>query len=368
MKALVTGGAGLIGSHLADLLLQQGHQVRIIDNLSKPTHLHGSPAWIPAGAEFIQGDVRDRSSLDRALDGAGWVFHQAADGGFTPAISHYFSNNALPTALLYELIHNNHPVSKVVVASSQAVYAEGQYRCSRHGLQYPPPRALSQLQKAAWELHCPRCDRLLAPLPRDERHPGPRLPYGLSKYWSEMLALNLGRLYGIPTVALRYALTYGPRQSLSNPYTGICSIFSTRILNGKPPLIYEDGRQTRDFTYVADVARANLLAAENEAANYQVFNVGTGVATSVFDFATLLGRVYGREIQPLLRGEFRPGEARHLVSDAARLRSLGWTPQVSLEEGLGHYSAWIQSHGSLPEYFSAAEAGLRAAGVVLPGS
>lgn len=365
MKALVTGGAGLIGSHIVDLLLAQGHQVRILDNLTQPTHLCGRPGWIPTEVEFVEGDVRNRGDLDLALDGMDWVFHQAADGGFTSAISHYFTNNALPTATMYELIRDRHPVRKVVVASSQAVYGEGKYICPTHGPCYPLPRPIEQMHEGGWELRCPVCSAPMAGMPIDESHVNPLLPYAMSKYWSEMMALNLGRLYDIPTVALRYSLTYGPRQSLFNPYTGICSIFSTRILSGKAPVIYEDGCQTRDFVYVEDVARANLLVAERDEAIYQVYNVGTGLATTILDFANALVRVYDREVQPLLRGEFRPGDFRHLTTDATRLRALGWEPHVLLEEGLRRYTAWIQTFGTIEEYFSEAEQLLKQGRVVM---
>ena len=368
MKALVTGGAGLIGSHITDLLISKGHQVRILDNLAQPTHLQGMPAWVNPQAEFLLGDVRSREDLDRALEGVDWVFHQAADGGFTNAISHYFTNNSMPTAVLYELIRDKHPVKKVITASSQAVYGEGKYICKEHGACYPPPRPVAQFQRRDWEHHCPQCDRPIQGMPIDESHVNPLLPYAMSKYMNEILALNLGKLYSIPTVALRYSLTYGPRQSLFNPYTGICSIFSTRILNDKPPVIYEDGLQTRDFVFVEDVARANLLVAEKEEANFQVFNVGTGLATTVMEFVAILGRVYQRNANPELRGEFRPGDFRHLFTDASRLRSLGWEPQVALEVGLRRYAAWIQSQSSVEEYFTEAERQLKSTKVILPSA
>ncbi len=364
MLALVTGGAGLIGSHIVDLLLQKGHQVRILDNLAKPTHLQGKPVWIPSQVEFMEGDVRSREDLDKALQDVDWVFHQAADGGFTNAISHYFTNNSLPTAVLFELIRDKHPVRKVVTASSQAVYGEGKYLCKQHGPQYPLPRPVEQFQARDWELHCPLCGEYMPGIPIDESHVNPLLPYAMSKYMNEILALNLGKLYNIPTVALRYSLTYGPRQSLFNPYTGICSIFSTRILAGKPPVIYEDGQQTRDFVFVEDVARANLVVAEKDEANYRVFNVGTGVATTVIDFVATLARVYNRDVKPDLRGEFRPGDFRHLSTDAARLCALGWQPQVMLEAGLRRYAGWIQSFGTIEEYFTEAERVLKNTRVV----
>jgi dTDP-L-rhamnose 4-epimerase len=202
-------------------------------------------------------------------------------------------------------------------------------------------------------------------IPIDESRVNPLLPYAMSKYWNEMLALKLGKLYHIPTVALRYSLTYGPRQSLFNPYTGVCSIFSTRILNGKPPVVYEDGCQTRDFVFVEDVAAANLLVAEKDEAVDQVYNVGTGVATTVLKFIDNLGRVYGRSVQPELRDEFRPGDFRHLVADASRLRALGWEPKVPLEEGLQRYAVWIQGYGSVEDYFGEAELLLQRTRVVL---
>jgi dTDP-L-rhamnose 4-epimerase len=365
LKALVTGGAGLIGSHIVDLLIAKGHQVRILDNLAKPTHLKGMPAWVNPQAELILGDVRSRDDLDCALEGVDWVFHQAADGGFTSAISHYFTNNSLPTAVLYELIRDKHPVKKVVTASSQAVFGEGKYVCAEHGPCYPTPRPVEQLRQRLWELRCPLCGQQMQRIPIDETHVNPLLPYAMSKYMNEILALNLGKLYDIPTVALRYSLTYGPRQSLFNAYTGVTSIFSTRILSGKPPVIYEDGRQTRDFIFVEDVARANLLVAERPEADYQAFNVGTGVATSVLDFVALLNEVYGKDVQPELRAEFRPGDFRHLVTDAGKLRSLGWGPQVTVRDGLRRYAAWIQSFGTVEEYFSEAERLLKETHVVL---
>ena len=371
MKALVTGGAGLIGSHIVDLLIENDHEVRILDNLAKPTHLQGKPAWINPQAEFMVGDVRERADLDRALQSVDWVFHQAADGGFTDAISHYFTNNAMPTAVLYELIRDKHPVKKVVTASSQAVYGEGKYACPEHGAQYPVPRSIEQMRARDWEQVCPAdvngnpCGLPMEGIPINESHINPLLPYAMSKYMNEILALNLGKLYAIPTVALRYSLTYGPRQSLFNPYTGITSIFSTRILNDKSPVVYEDGQQTRDFIFVEDVARANLLVAEREEADYQVYNVGTGIATPVLDFAQTLARVYGRGVQPELRSEFRPGDFRHLSTDATRLRELGWVPQVALNDGLRRYADWIQSYTTIEEYFSEVEHLLKSTNVVM---
>jgi dTDP-L-rhamnose 4-epimerase len=252
-----------------------------------------------------------------------------------------------------------------VVASSQAVYGEGKYSCYEHGFQYPQPRPISQLRAGDWELRCPVCQAPMSGTPIDESRANPLLPYAMSKYWNEMMALRLGKLYDIPTTALRYSLTYGPRQSIFNPYTGICSIFSTRILNDLPPVVYEDGRQTRDFVFVEDVARANVMVAEQEASNYQVYNVGTGAATTVLEFIQVLGGVYGRDPRPELRKEFRAGDFRHLVADASRLRALGWEPRVDLEQGLRRYAGWIESFAEVGEFFSAAELQLKQTQVVM---
>lgn len=365
-KALVTGGAGLIGSHIVDQLIARGDEVRILDNLSKPTHLLGMPDWVPAQAEFILGDVRNRHDWERALDGVDLVFHQAAAGGFMPEVATYFHTNAVGTALLFEVIRDMpRPPRKVVVASSQAVYGEGKYVCDRcQAPRYPAPRLDDQLIEGRWEMSCPVCGRDMRPIPTDEARVDPRTPYAMSKYAQEMIAINVGRAFGIPTVALRYSVTYGPRQSIFNPYTGVCSIFSTRLLNDLPPVVYEDGQQTRDFVYVEDVARANLLVADRDEANYQVYNVGTGRPTSVLHFIQLLADLYGKPATTIRRGEFRPGEVRHLFADTSRIRALGWAPSVPLEEGLRRYAAWITRQKDIREYFSEAEALMKCTQVV----
>jgi len=366
MRALVTGGAGLIGSHVVDQLVNRGWDVRVLDSLDPDTHPNGQPSWLNPEADFLRGDVRDPSAVRRALDGVELVFHQAAYGGFTGQISRYLDTNTTGTALLIETIRENRlPVRKLVLASSQAVYGEGSYFCEEHGIQHPTMRPVEQLRARSWEVRCPTCRRDLAPVGTPEDAPiGTPTPYGWSKYASEQLAIRIGRGCGLPVVALRYSLTYGPRQSLFNPYTGICSLFSTRILNDMPVVVYEDGRQTRDFIFVEDVARANLLVAESDAANYRVFNVGTGVGTSVLRFVSTLGQAYGQDARPLLRGEFRPGDVRHLTANADALRELGFRPQVTLEEGLAHYVKWIRTQKSVEERWSSVEENLRQLGIV----
>jgi dTDP-L-rhamnose 4-epimerase len=360
MRALVTGGAGQIGSHIVDLLIKKGHQVVVLDNLAKPTHLKGRPDWIHPFAEFILGDVRKAEDWEKALPGVDWVFHQAADGGFTGAISYYFTNNSLPTATLFELIRDRFPVKKVITASSQAVYGEGKYACQEHGDCYPSPRPLRQLQGMGDAL--PAVRRSDGRRPIDESQVDPLTPYALSKYMNEILALRLGRLYGIPSVALRYSLTYGPRQSLFNPYTGIASIFSTRILSSNPPVVYEDGLQRRDFVFVEDVARLTCWRQKTRRL-IAGFNVGTGVGTTVLDFVKLLNRLGRRCDRCCEMSSVR--DTRHLVTDAGRLRGLGWKPEVSLSDGLNRYAQWIETYGSIEEYFSEAERLLQQSGVVL---
>ncbi len=366
MKALVTGGAGLIGSHLVDLLLQRGYEVRILDSLEKPTHLKGKPDWIPKEAEFIYGDIRDEEVVDKSLNGIDLVFHQAAVGGFMPEIKYYLDVNCTGTALLMERIIKKHKIKKFVIASSQAVYGEGKYKCKEHGVLNPGLRPLEQLMKREWEVKCQICGRRLEALPVDEESKiGGDTSYAVSKYCQERLALGLGKKYAIPTVALRYSMTYGPRQSIFNPYTGVISIFSTQILNNKPPVIYEDGIQTRDLVYVKDVAEANLFIAENDRITNDYFNVGTGKQTTIIDLAKLLIKSYGKDFAPELKKEFRPGEVRHLFADCSKLERYGFLATTPLESGIEEYITWIKKQGRVKEYFSDVEKQLKEMRVVI---
>ena len=364
--ALVTGGAGLIGSHIVDAALAAGWDVRILDNLQRQTHRHGKPAWVPSTAEFVQGDVRNRRTWERALDGIDVVFHEAAYGGYMPEIAKFIDSNGVGTALLLETIRDqNLPVRKVVVASSQAVYNEGAYRCPEHGPFYGTTRSVEQLARGDWAMHCPQCGQPATPIPTDEGAPtGGENVYAISKMIQERLVVSWGRATGIPAVALRYSCTYGPRQSLFNPYTGVIAIFCTRLVNDLAPIVYEDGGQMRDLIYVEDVARANLLVANDERADGRVFNVGTGQAAEIGALAALLADKLGKEIAPEIPGEFRPGEMRALISDGARIRELGFQPQVRLEEGIGRYLDWVREQGTIAEYFGAAQRQLRRRRVV----
>ena len=357
MKALVTGGAGLIGSHIVDLLLKKGHAVRIFDNLEPATHLEGKPDWVPSDAEFILGDMRNLADVEKAVTGVDVIFHQAAYGGFAPELTKMTDANACGTARLFEVIRTKGlNIKKIVTASSQAVYGEGKYLCEQCGPCHPEPRPIAQLERAQWEARCPTCGAPTRGMPINEESPLKFTGvYALSKYFEERLTLALGREWGIPATALRYSLTYGPRQSVFNAYSGICSIFSTRLLNHLPPVIYEDGRQMRDFVFVEDIARANVLVMEKPEADGQVFNVGTGKGTAVMEFACLLGDAYRAKVRPITPGEFRPMDFRHLIADNSRITSLGWKPTVTVAQGARRYAEWILSKQRPTEYFSQAE-------------
>ena len=365
-RALVTGGAGLIGSHIADLLVGEGWKVRMLDNLEPNTHKRGRPGWINKSAEFVEGDLRDREAITAALDNIDIVFHQAAYGGYMPEIAKFVHVNSLGTAQMLEVIREkNLQIKKIVVASSQAVYSEGAGVCPEHGLVFPNVRPVEQLRRGDWQVHCPICGAITTSAPTPENAPvGGETVYGLTKVDQEKLVLLWGKQFGIPTVALRYSCTYGPRQSIFNPYTGVIAIFCTRLMNNLPPVLYEDGDQTRDFSFVEDIARANLLAAETDKLDGLAVNVGSGRGVSVREIARQISDALKIDIAPEVNGEFRPGEMRHLTSDTARIRAAGHEPRVDLATGIGRYLDWIRTQGDVRDYFSEAARILRDKGVV----
>jgi dTDP-L-rhamnose 4-epimerase len=343
MKVLVTGGAGFIGSHLVDALLRQGHRVRVLDSMEEQVHEGRTPSYLNPEAEYQRGDVRDRAAVRKALEGIEVVFHEAAAVGVGQSmyqIEKYVAANVLGTAVLLDTIVNDRlPIKKLIVASSMSIYGEGQYRCGSCGPVFPSLRSEPQLKTRQWEMRCPRCGRTVNPEPTPEDKPLlPTSVYAVSKRDQEELCLSVGRSYRIPTVALRYFNVYGPRQALSNPYTGVCAIFSARIKNHHPPLIFEDGAQSRDFVHVSDIVQANLLVMEKAADG--VFNVGTGRPTSILEIATVLRTLYGGTVEPTITQKFRAGDIRHCSADISRLSRLGFTPKVSLEEGLRDLAAW----------------------------
>jgi dTDP-L-rhamnose 4-epimerase len=365
-RALVSGGAGLIGSHIVDLLVREGWTVRVLDNLEPQTHKRGKPPWINASGEFIQGDIRDHNTIAAALDAIDVIFHQAAYGGYMPEIAKYVHVNSLGTAQMLEVIReNNLPIKKIVAASSQAVYSEGAGECPKHGVVFPPVRPVEQLRKGDWQVHCPICGASTKSVPTPERAPiGGETVYGLTKVDQEKLVLLWGKQVGIPTVALRYSCTYGPRQSMFNPYTGVIAVFCTRLLNNLPPVLYEDGEQTRDFSFVEDIAHANLLAAETDKLDGMAVNVGSGHGTPIREIAKTISTALKIDIEPVAPGEFRPGEMRHLTSDTTRISSIGYKPQVELADGIQRYIDWIKGQTDVREYFSEAEQILKSKGIV----
>jgi dTDP-L-rhamnose 4-epimerase len=369
-RALATGGAGLIGSHIVDLLQAQGWSVRVLDNLEPQTHRDGKPPWLQAaiqnGAEFVEGDMRDREVVELALDGIDVVFHEAAFGGYMPEISKYVAVNSLGTAQLLEIVREkNLAIRKIIVASSQVVYPEGAGECPQHGLVFPGLRPVEQLRRGDFSVRCPACQIPTKSVPTPEFAPlGGETVYAITKVDQEKLVLTWGRQVGIPTVALRYSCTFGPRQSIFNPYTGVIAIFCTRLLNNLPPVIYEDGEQTRDFSFVEDIARANLLAANSDQLDGKAVNVGSGRAVTIKRVAELISAALRISLAPIMNREFRPGEMRHLISDTAVIQSAGYTPAVSLEEGIERYLQWIRHQGSIKDYFAAAEFILRKKGIL----
>jgi len=369
-RALVTGGAGLIGSHIVDLLQVHGWSVRVFDNLEQQTHRNGKPPWLQAairnGAQFVEGDMRDREVVESALDGIDVVFHEAAYGGYMPEISKCVAVNSLGTAQLLEIVREkNLAIRKIIVASSQVVYPEGAGGCPQHGLVFPGLRPVEQLRRGDFSVRCPACQIPTKSVPTPEFAPlGGETVYAITKVDQEKLVLTWGRQVGIPTVALRYSCTFGPRQSIFNPYTGVIAIFCTRLLNNLPPVIYEDGEQTRDFSYVEDIARANLLAANSDELDGKAVNVGSGRAVTIKRVAELISAGLRIPLAPIMNREFRPGEMRHLISDTTVIRNAGYTPAVSLEEGIERYLEWIRHQGSIKDYFADAELILRKKGIL----
>jgi dTDP-L-rhamnose 4-epimerase len=346
---LITGGAGFIGSHLADELLEYGYRVRALDILAAQVHgpERQRPYYLDPEVELIVGDIRDPVVVRRALQGIDAVYHFAAAVGVGQSmyeIAHYTSTNNLGTAVLLEALIE-HPVEQLIVASSMSLYGEGLYRAPDGRVCDEVQRPLAPLKAGTWEVQNAK-GQLLTPTPTPEtKTPSPASIYALSKYDQERLCLTIGRAYGIPTVALRFFNVFGPRQALSNPYTGVLAIFTSRLLSGKPPLIYEDGYQQRDFVSVADAVQACRLALEVSGAAGQVFNVGSGRHHTVRTIAGCIAALLGKEhIQPEITGQYRVGDVRHCFADITLARKvLGYEPQVTLDDGLQQFASWVES-------------------------
>lgn len=366
-RILITGGAGFIGSHTADILLQRGYEVRIFDSLQQRVHPHGWPAYLSADMEKIVGDVRDADGFGRALDGVDGVIHLAAYQDYMPDFSTFFAVNTVGTALLFELIvERNLPVQKIVSASSQSVYGEGRYQCEACGEIHPPARPEQQLARGEWEIRCPSCSAAATPLPLIESAPvHPHTAYGISKYALELTTLNLGRKYGIPVVNLRYSIVQGTRNSFFNAYSGVARIFVLRLLHDQPPVVYEDGLQQRDYVSVHDVARANVLALEDERANFRNFNAAGQKMTTVLEVAGLLSCLCGKEgIEPRVSGEYRFGDTRHTVSSWEAIGALGWRPERAMEDFLTEYVEWVRQQPDLDDFYARSQNAMRSAGVI----
>ena len=361
---LITGGAGFIGSHTAEELLRAGYRVRLFDNLTPPVHTGDWPDWLPADAERMAGDVRNREDWAKALRGADHVIHLAAYQDLLPNFAQFFHVNSVGTALLYELIvAEKLPVKKVVVASTQFVYGEGRYQCAKDGEVFPDGRDPKRLANGQWDPVCPKCGGAIASLPLLETHANPKNQYSIAKYSQELMAIALGRSYGIPSVALRYSIVQGARQSFRNAYSGVLRIFTLQMLNGQPASVFEDGRQLRDYVNVEDVARANRLVLESDKANYEVFNVGGGKGYTVLEFAGIVSPA-----PPNVTGEYRVGDTRHSVSDISKLQRLGWKPTKSPHESVRDYVAWIRQQKLDKDYATEALDTLRKTGALRKAS
>ena len=347
MHILITGGAGFIGSHLADELLKHGHRVRALDNLSEQVHGPDAerPAYLHADVELIRGDTRDPAAVRRALQGIEAVYHFAAAVGVGQSmyeVAEYTSINNIGTAVLLEALMQ-HPVRRLIVASSMSIYGEGLYRRADGRIVAGTERSLERLRTGDWDMRDERGDVLTPVATSEDKVPTLASVYALSKFDQERLCLMIGRAYGFPTIALRFFNVFGTRQALSNPYTGVLAIFASRLLNGNRPLIFEDGLQKRDFVSVYDIAQACRLALEVDAASGHPINIGSGRSYTVVEVAELLGNVLGKQIEPEICGKYRVGDIRHCYADISLAqRLLGYQPRVTLEEGIVELAEWLE--------------------------
>jgi dTDP-L-rhamnose 4-epimerase len=353
---LVTGGAGFIGSHTVDRLIQLGYDVRILDNLQKPVHLKGKPDYIPDEADFVLGDIRDKHTVRNALKNVDYVFHLAAYQDYLTDFSTFFDVNSVGTALIYEIaVEENLKLKKVVVASSQFVNGEGIYKSEDGRLFYPRRRSNSQLEKGIWDF----LDENGKPLYwqwTPETYSSPPNQYAISKFSQELIALNLGERYNIPSTALRYSIVQGSRQSFYNMYSGACRIFSLSYYFDKPPVIFEDGKMMRDFVNIHDVVDANILAMLDERTNYQTFSVGGGRAYSVTEFADIVAKEFNKEhLKPRITGEYRFGDTRNACSDISRIKALGWSPKRTAQDSVREYADYLKKQTDIEDILSYSE-------------
>jgi len=366
-RVLVTGGAGFIGTHTCAALLEQGYAVRVLDALLPPVHVeHKRPADLLDEVELMVGDVRSRDDMLKALQDVEAVIHLAAYQDYNPDFSTFFAVNTVGTALLYEIaVERSLPLRKVVVASSQAVYGEAAYLCAEHDVVMPPPRTEVQLAAGSWDVVCPLCAGPLEVVETDEERVHPHNSYALSKHALEALATTLGRRYGIPTTCLRYSIVQGPGQSFHNAYSGICRVFSLRLLGGKRPVAFEDGRQLRDYVWIGDVVAANLLTLEDGRSDFHVYNVGGAERCTVAEFGAVVAHAVGRpELTPETPGLFRFGDTRHVISSSRQLRELGWQQTLRTPEVISRYLEWAAAQPDARDNFDVALARMLESGAV----
>ena len=349
-KILVTGGAGFIGSHLVDKLIEEKkHEVFIFDNLEEQVHgkLNDPPKYLHKEAKFVKNSVTNYNALKDLVKECEIIFHLGAVVGVGQSmyqIRKYVENNILGTANLLDILVNcEHSVEKLIIASSNTVYGEGKAKCSHCGFVYPLLRDENQLINSNWEVKCPHCGLEVKPLATDENTPcNSSSIYALSKQSQEQMGLLIGKTYGINTTVLRFFLVYGTRQALSNPYTGVCSIFSNRLLNGKPPIVFEDGLQSRDFVHVNDVCQALVLAMENEAANGEIFNVGTGQPITIKEVAETISEKINPDLRPEFNQQYRIGDIRHCFADISKINNkLRYKPNIKFKDGINDLINWI---------------------------
>jgi dTDP-L-rhamnose 4-epimerase len=365
MRVLVTGGAGFIGSHSVDRLLAQGHDVTVLDALTQPVHRDGVPAFLSPEVDFYLGDVRNRELMTNLLRRTDAVYHFAAYQDYLTDFARFSDVNVVSTALIYEIaLAERLDLARVVVASSQAAMGEGLYLCPAHSEQVPGMRPEEQLAAADWHVHCPACGGPLEMQATPERVSNPQNAYGMSKFGEEMVAVNLGRRYAIPTVALRYSIVQGPRQSVYNAYSGACRIFCLSYMLGQAPVLYEDGQNIRDYVNVEDVVDANVLVLDDERAVGRVFNVGGGKAVTTAEFAEMVRRQYSSDLPAIVSGEYRFGDTRHILSDVGDLGDLGWKPQRTPVDSVKAYAGWLAGMPGLDSVLAEANARMRALGVV----
>ncbi len=370
---LVTGGAGYIGSHFVDDLVRRGYQVTVLDSLEPQVHRSGTwPSYANAQVRYVKGDVRDRAVFQPLVLASDAVVHFGAAvsvGQSMYQIDRYVDVNTRGTALLLDiLVNEKHAVQKVIVASSIGVYGEGAYRCAEHGVVAPTIRSEEQLAARDWEQHCPVCGTHVAsvPTPEDKALYRDNI-YSMTKYHQEEMVLLIGKTYGIPAVAPRFFNVYGPRQSLSNPYAGVAAIWLSRLLNDKPPIVFEDGGQLRDFVSIHDVVDCLVLMLEQPGADYLPVNVGSGETVTILDIAKMLARLVGKDIEPNVTRTGRKFDIRHNTADITRARqTLGYSPKVSLEQGMSELIEWAKTTPDVAvDFFDQAYAELQQKGLLV---